>query len=172
MNKMKKENFHGVWPAIFTPVHQDGSLNEKEFEKLIEMLILEQVDGLYLLGSTGQGFLFTENERMRIAEIASEINDKRLPLMVQVGALNTEESIRLARHAFKIHADAISSVGPIYYGASVNMAFEHYRKIASSTELPFYPYQIGNSASSELIDRLMTVENIGGMNSRYRMEIV
>jgi N-acetylneuraminate lyase len=160
---MQLEKFKGLWPAIFTPVNKDGSLNVKELEKLIEMLISQQVDGLYLLGSTGQGFLFTEQERERITEVALEINAKRLPIMVQVGALNTSESIKLAKHASINGADAISSVGPIYYSASTNMAFEHYQKIAGATDLPFFPYQIGKSASSELIDKLMSIKNIGGM---------
>lgn len=157
------EKFKGLWPALFTPVDESGKVNVKELEKLIELLVSQQVDGLYLLGSTGQGFLFNENERKEIAKISLQMINKRVPVMVQVGALSTEESVRLAKHSFEMGADAISSVGPIYYGASESMAFEHYRRIAESTNLPFFPYQIGKAATSDLIERLMKVENIAGM---------
>ncbi len=164
MNHSVKSNpYHGVWPALFTPVDKEGKLNSRELEKLIEMLVGQQVDGLYLLGSTGQGFLFTEQERMRIAEETIAITNKRLPVMVQVGALNTEESVRLAKHAYKAGADAISSVGPIYYHSTVEMAVQHYYKIASASGLPFFPYQIGAKASDELIYRIAEVPNIAGM---------
>lgn len=157
------EKLKGLWPAIFTPVDEGGKLQVKELEKLIELLITQQVDGLYLLGSTGQGFLFSEQERKEIADISISIVSKRLPVMVQVGALSTDESVRLAKHAYTSGADAVSSVGPIYYGASEEMAYQHYKKIAGATSLPFFPYQIGKAAGTDLINRLMKIENIAGM---------
>ena len=156
--------FQGVWPAMFTPVDENGKLNSKELEKLIELQITQELDGFYLLGSTGQGFLFNEQERMRIAEESISIINRRLPVMVHVGALNTEESVRLAKHAVKLGADAISSVGPIYYHATVPMALEHYRKIATATDRPFFPYQIGNfKATDEFITGLARIPNVGGL---------
>jgi len=160
----RTEIFQGVWPALFTPVDQNGQLNSKELEKLIELQVRQEVDGFYLLGSTGQGFLFNEQERMRIAEESISIIHGRLPVMVHVGALNTEESVRLAKHAVKLGADAISSVGPIYYNATVPMALEHYRKIATATDRPFFPYQIGNfKTTDEFIISLSEIPNIDGM---------
>jgi len=155
--------FQGIWPALFTPTRPDGQVQPQELEKLINLCITQQLDGLYLLGSTGQGFLFDEKQRMAITEATLEIADKRLPVMVQVGALNTEESVRLAKHAVRLGAAGISAVGPMYYGASVEMAFQHYRRIAQATDAPFFPYQIGTAADAELIQRLQTVEQIQGM---------
>lgn len=156
-------SFRGLWPALFTPVRADGTLHPGELEKLVELLIAQQVDGLYLLGSTGQGFLFTEKERMAITETTLALVNGRLPVMVQVGAMNTEESIRLARHAARAGADGISAVGPIYYGASTDMAFEHYRRIAQATDAPFFPYQIGNAVHPDLITRLLDIPQVRGM---------
>lgn len=158
-----KHQLQGVWPAMFTPVNTEGKLNSTELEKLIEMLIREGADGLYILGSTGQGFLFSEAERKEITELVVQTVRKRVNVIVQVGAISTEESIRLARHAARVGADAISSVGPIYYGLSGNMAFEHYRKIAYASELPFIPYQIGHATNKALIEKLMDIPSIVGM---------
>ncbi len=160
---MSNQNFQGVWPALFTPVSENGTLNEKELEKLVELMIDQKMDGIYLLGSTGQGLLFSEEERKQIAAATLEIVRGRVPVMVHVGALNTEESIRLARHAALHGADAISSVGPIYFGGGAEMAFTHYRRIAESTGLPFFPYQIGGATSDEVIDRLLEMPQVGGM---------
>jgi len=54
--------FKGLWPALFTPVNAAGECNMNELEKLVEMLIAQNVDGLYILGSTGQGFLFRKQK--------------------------------------------------------------------------------------------------------------
>lgn len=160
---MKNHTFKGVWPALLTPVHSDGKPNESELEKLIELLIDQEMDGLYLLGSTGQGFLFSEEERKFITQRTVQIVNGRLPVMVQVGAMNTEESIRLARHAADSGADGISSVGPIYYAGGSEMAFTHYRRIAEASDLPFFPYQIGGAANRDVILRLLDLPQVKGM---------
>ncbi|HWI94181.1 MAG TPA: dihydrodipicolinate synthase family protein [Flavisolibacter sp.] len=158
-----KENLQGVWPAMFTPVTKNGKVSNSQLEKLIEMLIKEGTDGLYILGSTGQGFLFSEQERKEITEQVVQIVNKRVPIIVQVGAINTEECIRLAKHAALAGVDAISAVGPIYYAPSGNMAFEHYCKIAHATDLPFIPYQIGHATNKTLVEKLLGIPNIIGM---------
>ncbi len=160
---MSTQKFKGVWPALFTPVHANGKVNLSELEKLIELLISQEMDGIYILGSTGQGFLFNEEERKEITAHTMQIVRERVPVIVQVGAMSTEESIRLARHASDHGADGISSVGPIYYGGSGEMAFTHYRRIAEATDRPFFPYQIGGAASHEVIKKLLDLPQVKGM---------
>ena len=58
-----KNKFQGLWPAMFTPVLSDGQPNFDELGRLAELLISQDLDGLYILGSTGQGVLFTEEQR-------------------------------------------------------------------------------------------------------------
>ncbi|MEO5997300.1 MAG: dihydrodipicolinate synthase family protein [Chitinophagaceae bacterium] len=162
-----KTDFSGLWPAIFTPIQKNGEPALDELGKLIELFIAQGLDGLYLLGSTGQGVLFTEEQRKNVTALACEVNAGRIPLIVQVGALTTDESVRLARHAEQCGVDAISSVGPIYYAASTSMALEHYYTIATATDLPFFPYQLGdNSMKGEtlsFVEKLLKIPNITGM---------
>lgn len=154
----------GLWPALLTPVTSKGKVNEKELEKIIELIVAQQLDGIYLLGSTGQGFLYPEEERKHIAKLSIEITNKRLPVIVHVGALSTDESVRLAQHAAAHGADGISSVGPIYYATSPAMGLEHYKKIANATNLPFFPYQIGNSPmTDDMIRQLLEIPNVKGL---------
>ena len=162
-----KKDFKGLWPAMFTPVDSNGDPAIDQLEKLVELLISQGMDGLYILGSTGQGVLFTEDQRKKVAAAVTEMAAGRAPVIVQVGALTTDEAVRLAKHAAQCGADGISSVGPIYFGGSVNMAMEHYHAIASATDLPFFPYQLGdNSIPSETIafaKRVLELPNIAGM---------
>jgi N-acetylneuraminate lyase len=154
----------GLWPALLTPVTSEGKVNEKELEKIIELIVAQQLDGIYLLGSTGQGFLYPEEERKHIAKLSLEITNKRLPVIVHVGALSTDESVRLAQHAAAHGADGISSVGPIYYATSPAMGLEHYKKIANATTLPFFPYQIGNAPmTDDMIRQLLEIPNVKGL---------
>ena len=161
-----KNKLSGLWPAMFTPVDKNGEPAIGELEKLTELLIGQGLDGLYILGSTGQGVLFTEEQRKLVAEVVLSINSGRVPVMVQVGTLTTATSIRLAKHAESKGATAISSVGPIYFSGSMADAVEHYRQIAGSTDLPFFPYQLGNNTMGDVkvfIDQLLEIPNVSGM---------
>lgn len=162
-----KEKFKGLWPAMFTPVLENGEPAFGELEKLTELFISQGMDGLYILGSTGQGVLFTEEQRKKVTEVASGVISGRIPVIVQVGSLTTDESVRLARHAENCGVDGISSVGPIYFSGSAEMALEHYRKIAGATDLPFLPYQLGNNFipgdTLSFIKSLMEIPQVAGM---------
>lgn len=151
---------------MLTPVTEAGEPAFDQLEKLTEVLISEGMDGLYLLGSTGQGVLFTELQRQQVLEAVIRVNAGRIPLMVQVGALTTAESIRLAQHAAASGADAVSSVGPIYFTGNTKNALEHYRQIATATELPFFPYQLGSNTMGNIqsfIDELLQIPQVIGM---------
>jgi N-acetylneuraminate lyase len=163
---MEKE-FKGIWPAMFTPVNEKGEPDFDDLEKLIELLISQAMDGLYILGSTGQGVLFTEQQRKQTIEVVCKIVAGRLPIIAQVGALTTEESVRLAKYSQKQGVSGISSVGPIYYSYTADMALAHYRTIAQSTDLPFFPYQLGdNSMPGDTVDfvkKLLDIPHVTGM---------
>jgi N-acetylneuraminate lyase len=66
--------------------------------------------------------------------------------------------------------DGISSVAPVYYGStdgSSGMALKHYETIASATDLPFFPYQLGSTSFSDglsgFINKLLKMPNMTGM---------
>lgn len=162
-----KEKFKGLWPAMFTPVLDNGEPAYEEMEKLVELLTSQQLNGLYLLGSTGQGLLFTEAQRKKVTEVVCKASAGRIPVIIHVGALTTAESVRLAQHAEKCGVDGISSVPPIYYTGNADTALAHYRKIAGSTGLPFFPYQLGdNSIPGDVhsfIEKLLEIPNVTGM---------
>lgn len=152
---------------MFTPVLDNGEPAYEEMEKLVELLISQQLNGLYLLGSTGQGLLFTEAQRKKVTEVVCKVSAGRIPVIVHVGALTTAEAVRLAQHAEKCGVDGISSVPPIYYTGNADTALAHYRKIAGSTGLPFFPYQLGdNSIPGDVhsfIEKLLEIPNVTGM---------
>lgn len=164
---MMQNKFKGIWPAMLTPVDEQGQPAFDQIEKLAGLFVQQGLDGLYLLGSTGQGLLFKEEERMQICEVVLQTTGGKIPVIVHVGALTTAESIRLAKQAEKAGADGISSVGPVYYSGKPEMALNHYRQIAQATELPFFPYQLGGQAipggNLDFIGQLMAMPNVKGM---------
>lgn len=162
-----KEKFRGLWPAMFTPVDDKGEPELEQLEKLVKLFISQELDGIYILGSTGQGLLFTEDQRKRVTQLVCNTVKGRIPVIAQVGALTTQESVSLAIHAEKCGVDAISSVGPVYYSGNAEMALAHYRTIANSTHLPFFPYQLGDNLipgdSIQFVKELLNIPHAMGM---------
>ncbi len=160
--------FHGVWPAMLTPLDAAGEPNLAAVEQLVELFVDQGLGGLYILGSTGQWPLLRLKHRRAVAERAVRVAAGRIPIIVHVGAVTTEDAVALARHADSIGADAISSVAPIYFPTTVDATFEHYRKIGQATNLPLYVYhlsivnQIG-LGPREYARRVLELPNIAGM---------
>ena len=157
-----------VWPAMLTPLDDHGQPHLLQVDRLVELFAEQQLGGLFILGSTGQGVLLSSHDRRQIAERAVRAAAGCLPIMVHVGAVSTDEAVELARHAEQIGADAISSVPPIYYPVSGDVVFEHYRRIGSATGLPFYPYHAmflrqSLPAAKQYAERLLEVPRIAGM---------
>lgn len=157
-----------VWPALLTPLTESGEPNLPVIDRLVDLFVEQQLGGLFVLGSTGQGVLLNLDERRAVAERVVRAAQGRLHVMVHVGAVATQDSIELAKHAEKIGATSVSSVPPIYYPARADVVFEHYRRIGSSTGLPFFPYHASFLAQSLpaariYAERLLEIPNIAGM---------
>jgi N-acetylneuraminate lyase len=163
-----KTRFGGIWPAMLTPLTDAGQPNPGQIEKLVEVSIEQRLGGLYVLGSTGQWPLLSLEQRQAVAERVFKTAAGRIPVIIHVGAMSTDDAILLARHAARSGADAISSVGPIYYPASPDVVFEHYRRIGEATDLPLFLYHLAgiNAVSLDArayAERILKVPHIGGM---------
>lgn len=162
--------FSGVWPAMVTPMGDEGQLRLESVGPLVEKFVREGAGGLYLCGSTGQGPLMTVAERKQVAEAAVRASAGRLPVMVQVGGVRLDECLELARHAAEIGADAVSSVVPVYYPPSLRSAMDHFRRVASETPLPFYAYNflVPNCSVDEFTMALLEVPQVRGLKFTNR----
>ncbi|MDG5719177.1 dihydrodipicolinate synthase family protein, partial [Acinetobacter baumannii] len=89
-----------------TPSDAEGRVDETGLRRLLERLAEAQVDSVGLLGSTGTYAYLSRDERRRAVTIAAEVVDGRVPILVGIGALRTDEAIRLARDARAAGADA------------------------------------------------------------------
>ena len=161
-------DYGGTWPAMLTPLDEQGEPNLEQLERLTELYVEQEMDGLYVCGSTGQGPLLSAPQRRAVAECVVKTTAGRIPVMVHVGAIATEESVALAEHAARVGADAISSVGPIYYHTSIEETFEHYRRIGAATALPMFVYYLSHLnrhviEPAEYVERLLRLPNIAGM---------
>jgi N-acetylneuraminate lyase len=134
----------GLVAATFTPLRDDGSLHLDRIPAVVDRLARDGVDGLYVLGTTGEGASLTGQERMAVAEAYVAAARGRTRTVVQVGHNSVAEARALAEHAQRIGADAISATPPSYFKpGSVDALVASLAEIArGAPELPFYYYHI------------------------------
>ena len=142
MSKFNIQEFKGVIPAVLTVFDQEENIDEVGMRQLISHLIHKGVHGLYLTGSTGEGFTMSPEERMQVVEIVMDEVAGRVPVVVHVGAIGTKLSIELAKHAERVGADGISSVPPFYWRFSEDQIVKYYEDIARATSLPMIVYNV------------------------------
>ncbi|WP_460292450.1 dihydrodipicolinate synthase family protein [Clostridium tertium] len=165
MSKFDIKDFKGVIPAVLTVFDKNEDIDEVGMRQLVSYLINKGVDGLYLTGSTGEGFTMNSEERKRVVEIVIDENKGRVPVVVHVGAIGTRLSIDLAKHAEVAGADGISSVPPFYWKFNENQIVKYYEEIANSCNLPMIVYNVplAGLLGMNTIKKLASIENVRGI---------
>ena len=77
--------FHGVFPALITPFHRDGTLNEQAFRDVMETCIQAGVDGFWVSGGTGESVVLSDEENIRVTEISADQSRGRIQNIIPVG---------------------------------------------------------------------------------------
>lgn len=155
----------GVIAAMLTIFDEKEEIDVKRTEDFVEFLISRGVQGLYLTGSTGEGFLMSGEERRKVVEIVVRKVAGRIPIIVHVGDIGTKKSVELAVHAYEAGADAVSSVPPFYWKFSEEDIYHYYKDISEATPLPMIIYNVplAGLMGTELLVKLSKLPNVKGI---------
>lgn len=132
----------GTLAAAATPLRDGGErLDEAAFEPLLKFYGRGGLDGVLLLGTTGEGMLLEPAERRRAAELAVA-GAGALAVIVHCGAQSTSETCALAAHAAELGADGVAVIGPPYFPLTPTELLEHFAAAAAAcAPAPFYVYE-------------------------------
>jgi dihydrodipicolinate synthase/N-acetylneuraminate lyase len=132
----------GVLLPVLTPFDQKARVDEQIMRELVDFHVGAGVQGLFVLGSTGQGPAMSIEERKKAAAIALDQARSRLPAVIHVGTADTESTVELAEHAAAHKADAVAIVPPYYYSDHTEYEIiAHYRAVAKAVPLPIFIYE-------------------------------
>jgi len=132
--------FTGLSAFPITPCDAEGRLDAGHLRRLLAPLVEAGVDSIGLLGSTGTYAYLTREERRRAVTVAAEAVAGRVPLLVGIGALRTDEAIRLARDAKEAGAH-VGLLAPVSYTPlTEDEVFAHFAAVAEEGGLPLVIY--------------------------------
>src|SRR5438309_4393885 len=164
---MNKKPFQGTGTALVTPFKSDGSVDEKALRGLVDFQIAEGIDMILPCGTTGEGATLSWQETDRVTQIVIEQARRRVPVIVGAGSNSTAEAIEGTKHAARLGADGVLSVGPYYNKPTQQGYYEHFKAIAEADDIPVVVYNVpgrtsGNIEAKTML-RVAEISNIVGV---------
>jgi 4-hydroxy-tetrahydrodipicolinate synthase len=158
--------FQGSITALITPF-EDGKVDARAFQKLVEWQIDQGTHGLVPCGTTGESPTLTHDEHKQVVELCVDAAAGRVPVIAGTGSNATAEAIELTRHAKAVGADGALVVTPYYNKPTQEGLYLHFKAINDCTEIPILIYNIpGRSVVDMSVDtmaRLFKLKNIVGV---------
>jgi dihydrodipicolinate synthase/N-acetylneuraminate lyase len=158
----------GALAAAVTPL-RNGVFDAAAVVPYLEFLAGHGLDGVLVLGTTGEGVLFSPDERRDIAAAFVEAAQGKLQVAIHCGAQTTRETADLAEHAAAVGADAVAVIGPPYFALDEDELLAHFETSARAcASVPFYLYEFearsGYAIPLAVIERLRErAPNLAGM---------
>jgi 4-hydroxy-tetrahydrodipicolinate synthase len=162
----------GIITAALTPFADDGSVDEDAFVALVAHLLDNGSDGVVVAGTTGEGTTLTDDEKLRLFELAvSEFGD-RGKIVAGTGSNDTAHTVHLTEQATELGCDAMLCVTPYYNKPNFRGLVAHYEAIAAATDRTVVLYNIPSRCvvdiSNEELARLAEIPNVGAVKqARY-----
>ena len=158
-------DFHGVFPAMCTPFHDDDdrSIDFETLRRDAQRLETAGVDGLVPVGSTGESATMTHDEHVEVVEAVVDAVDD-VPVIAGSGSNNTREALSLSRRAADAGADGLLLISPYYNKPEQQGFIDHYTAIADAIDLPQIVYNVpsrtGQNIEPDTAVELASHENI------------
>ncbi len=133
--------FGRVITAMVTPFDEDGALDVGAAAELGRWLVGHGSDGLVLSGSTGEGSVLSDDEKVDLWRAVS--GAVTVPVLAGTGSNDTAHSVELTRRATECGVDGVLVVTPYYNRPSQAGIYEHFRAVAvAAGDLPVMLYDI------------------------------
>lgn len=128
--------------ATYAPMKENGDLNPEKVEDYSQFISRNNINGVFINGSTGDFVSLSTAERKELLEAWNQYKSGDIRLINHVGHTSLREAVELAKHS-KGKADAVSAIAPFYFGpASAEKLLEYCKAIAEAADLPFYYYHL------------------------------
>ncbi len=137
-----RPKFHGVAPALTTPMLEDGSIDFDGLKRLLQHVSEGGVDYLVVQGTTGESATLSKEEKKSVLDFIKANNPKGLPIVYGLGGNNTPKVIKDIQDTDFQGIDAILSVCPYYNKPGARGVIAHYTAIADACPVPVIMYNI------------------------------
>ncbi len=144
-----------ILTAMVTPFDEHGRVDEDATVALMHHLVTHGSDGLVVCGTTGEAATLSDDERLRVIELAVGEMRGICPVVAGVGSNDTRHAVMLTERATALGADALLSVNPYYTRPNRRGILAHYDAVTRATDRPIILYNIPQRTGADLSNGLL-----------------
>lgn len=144
---MKKANF--LTPVV-TAFDANGNLDIQANKNVWDHLIKGGVDGLVIMGSTGEFFSMTTEQKKELIKLVVEHVNKRIKVYIGTSCMTVEDTVELSNFAIEAGADAVMIISPYYFTLSDESVEFFYDKVAEAIKGDIYLYNFPDRTGHDL----------------------
>lgn len=133
-------NWKGVFPAVTTKFHADGSLDMNLFFKNIDSQLAAGVHGIILGGTLGESSVLSQEEKITLTRETVNYVNGRVPVILNIAEGATQDALFWAKKAEELGASGLMILPPMRYGADAREVVAYFKAVANSTKLPMMIY--------------------------------
>ena len=150
---------HGIITPVLTALDKDENFSEENYKKFIDHLIRSGVHGIFSLGTNGEFYAFSFEEKIKIIKAAKEAVDGRVPFYAGTGCVTTKETVELSKEVEALGGiDCLSVISPYFTAIKQDDLIRHYKAVANAVNLPVLLYNIpartGNNIDYKTVKQL------------------
>jgi 4-hydroxy-tetrahydrodipicolinate synthase len=131
-----------ILTAIVTPFDDALNVDEQAFVDLMHHLAAHGSDGFVVCGTTGEASTLSDEEHLRVVELAVQERPEGVSITAGVGSNDTRHAVHLTERATGLGVDAVLSVTPYYNKPNRRGIVAHYTEVAKATDVPIILYNI------------------------------
>ena len=160
--------FKGAGTALVTPFHEDGTVNYKKLEELLDFQISNKADAIIICATTGEAPTLELDEHYEVIRQTVKYVNHRIPVIAGSGSNNTFTAINTSKQAALAGADGLLCVTPYYNKCTQKGLIADFTAIAKATDLPVIMYNVPGRTAVNILPQtaaelFYTVDNIIGI---------
>jgi 4-hydroxy-tetrahydrodipicolinate synthase len=150
----------GTGVALVTPFNEDKSVDFKGLERLVNFQIVNGINYLVILGTTGEPATLTSKEKEQVKSTIIDVNNGRLPLVFGIGGNNTMDVVNEIRSTDLSVFSAVLSVSPYYNKPTQEGIYEHFKAIAEASPKPIIVYNVPSRTGKNMeVETILKLAN-------------
>ncbi|PRW64938.1 4-hydroxy-tetrahydrodipicolinate synthase [Actinopolyspora mortivallis] len=153
-----------ILTAMVTPFGADASVDESAFTALHHHVVEQGSDGVVVCATTGESPTLSNEEHLRLIELACAERPPGSTVIASTGSNNTRQACAMTERATELGADAVLSVNPYYNRPNRRGLIRHYSEISRATDRPVVLYNVpkrtGYDLTNEMLAELAQIERV------------
>ena len=138
-----QEKLQGIAVPLITPLTSDENLDEEGLRQCLRYVLSGGVNGVFVLGTTGESACLREHVKEKVLEVSSEEIKGKSLFLAGVSDTSTKRVLDNIKKAERFHADAVVAHPPFFFGLNDQKELiTFYRTLTDSTDLPIILYNI------------------------------